>query len=141
MRIVLDTASLITALRSSKGAAAEIIRLILLEKIVILMDYKLASEYRDVALRPEHLAVTSSSEDEVNVLLNTLETIAEPVLIVNKIRPLSPDPNDDMVLDLALNGKAEFIVTQNLKHFVLAERFGIRVLLPAEFLNLVRKRG
>lgn len=141
MRFVLDTSSLIAALRSSKGAAAEIVRLILLGKIVILMDYKLASEYRDVALRPEHLSVTSSSEDEVRVLLDTLETIAEPVLIANKIRPLSPDPNDDMVLDLALNGRAEFIVTQNLKHFLMAERFGIRVLPPAEFLNLVRERG
>ena len=142
MRIVLDTASLITALRSSRGAAAEVVRLILLGRIVLLMDYKLASEYRDVALRPEHLAASEASQGEINGLLDALETLAEPVLVVHKHRPLSPDPNDDMVLDLAINGQAEFLVTQNTKHFALAaKRFGVPVLLPAECLNIVRQRG
>jgi putative PIN family toxin of toxin-antitoxin system len=142
VRIVLDTASLISALRSSRGAAAEVIRLVLVGRIVLLMDYKLASEYRDVALRPEHLAVMGASESDINGLLDALEAIAEPVLIRSKPRPLSPDPNDDMVLDLAINGRAEFLVTQNTRHFAsAAKRFGIPVLLPAECLNIVRQRG
>jgi predicted nucleic acid-binding protein len=75
-------------------------------------------------------------------LLDALEAIAEPVLIRSKPRPLSPDPNDDMVLDLAINGRAEFLVTQNTRHFAsAAKRFGIPVLLPAECLNIVRQRG
>ncbi len=51
MRIVFDTSSLITALRSHTGAAAQVLRLILEENVVILMDYRIASEYRDVGLR------------------------------------------------------------------------------------------
>ncbi|MHB1960652.1 MAG: hypothetical protein ACYCO5_16695 [Acidobacteriaceae bacterium] len=42
MRIVLDTAALIPALRSSTGAAAENVRLALLRQLTILMDYTLA---------------------------------------------------------------------------------------------------
>jgi predicted nucleic acid-binding protein len=34
-----------------------------------------------------------------------------------KIRPLSPDPSDDMVLGIAINGRAEALVTSNTKHF------------------------
>jgi len=108
----------------------------------MLMDYKLASEYRDVAMRPEHLAASSRSLAEVALLIDTLEALAEPVLVVSKSRPLSPDPDDDMVIDLAINGYADAIITQNMKHFSAAtERFGIPVLLPADFLQLLRNRG
>ena len=73
----------ITALRSSNGAAAENIRLALLEEVVILMDYKLACEYRDVALRPEHLAVAGKTREDTILLLDMLEAVAEPAEIVD----------------------------------------------------------
>jgi putative PIN family toxin of toxin-antitoxin system len=141
VRIVFDTSSLITALRSSKGAAAEVLRLILLEKVVILMDYKIASEYRDVALRPEHLAASRRSAETVLSLIGNIEGLAEPVQVVSKPRPLSPDPNDDMVLDVAINGRANVVVTQNVKHFTTAaRRYGIRVMSPAELLETLREK-
>lgn len=111
MRIVLDTSVLIAALRSSTGAAAENVRLVLLEELTILMDYKLACEYRDVALRAEHLAVSGKTREETSLLLDVLEAVAEPVLVVVRHRPLSQDTNDDMVLDVALNGHADAVVT------------------------------
>ena len=139
MRIVFDTSSLITALRSSKGAAAEVLRLVLMERVVLLMDYKIASEYRDVALRPEHLAAARRSEESVLSLIGSFEGLAEPVQVVSKPRPLSSDPNDDMILDVAINGRAGAIVTQNTKHFIAAaRRFGIKVLTPAELLEVLR---
>jgi putative PIN family toxin of toxin-antitoxin system len=132
---------LITALRSSKGAAAEVLRLVLLEKIVILMDYKIASEYRDVALRPEHLAAARRSAETVLDLIGSLEGLAEPVQVVNKPRPLSSDPNDDMVLDVAINGQADAVVTQNAKHFTTAaRRYGIKLLSPRELLKTLREK-
>lgn len=141
MRIVFDTSSLITALRSSKGAAAEVLRLVLLEKIVILMDYKIASEYRDVALRPEHLAAAQRSAESVLSLIASLEGLAEPVQVINKPRPLSSDPNDDMILDVAINGQTDVIVTQNARHFTTAaRRYGIKVMAPAELLEALREK-
>ena len=65
MRIVLDTASFVTAVRSSDGAAGEVVRMIFREEIVPLMDLKLGLEYRDVALRSEHLAASELSKAEV----------------------------------------------------------------------------
>ncbi len=142
MRVVFDTSSLITALRSGKGAAAEVLRLILLEKVVILMDHKIASEYRDVALRPEHLAVARRSSESVLALIENLEGLAEPVQIHSKIRPLSSDPNDDMVLDVAMNGHADAVVTQNAKHFTtVARRYGIAVLSPVDLLITLREKS
>jgi predicted nucleic acid-binding protein len=132
---------LITALRSSTGAAAETVRLALQGELTTLMDYKLACEYRDVALRAEQLHVSGKSRAETAAILDALEAIAEPVYVALQHRPLSPDPNDDMVLDVAINGNADAIITNNTKHFRdAAERFHLKVLTPAELLSKVRKR-
>jgi predicted nucleic acid-binding protein len=110
------------------------------KEIVPLMDLKLGLEYRDVALRPEHLGASALSETEVLELIEAVEAFAEPVKVLTKTRPLSPDPNDDMILDLAIHGGAEALVTNNTKHFSAAgRRFGIPVLTPAELLDRMRK--
>jgi predicted nucleic acid-binding protein len=47
-----------------------------------------------------------------------------------------------MILDVAINGSADVIVTNNTRHFrEAAERFGLQVLTPAELLTRLRKRG
>jgi len=141
VRTVLDTSVLITALRSSTGAAAETVRLALRGELTTLMDYKLACEYRDVALRTEQLHVSGKSRAETASILDALEAMAEPVFVAFQYRPLSPDADDDMVLDVAINGNADAIVTNNTKHFrEAAERFHLEVLTPAELLSKVRKR-
>jgi putative PIN family toxin of toxin-antitoxin system len=141
VRAVLDTSVLITALRSSTGAAAEVIRLALWGELTTLMDYKLACEYRDVALRPEQLRASGRSRMETETVLDALEAIAEPVFVAFQHRSLSPDANDDLVLDVAINGNADVIVTNNTRHFrEAAERFQVNVLTPAELLSKFRKR-
>ena len=73
-------------------------------------------------------------------MIEATEAFAEPVEIVIKTRPMSPDPSDDMVSDVAINGGAEALVTSNKKHFAAAgKRFGIPVLSPAELLEKMRE--
>jgi putative PIN family toxin of toxin-antitoxin system len=140
VRIVLDTASFVTAVRSSDGAAGEVLRMIFREEIVPLMDLKLGLEYRDVALRSEHIRASALSKREILELIEAMEAFAEPVEVVMKTRPMSPDPSDDMVLDVAINGRAEALITNNTKHFARAgKRFAIPVLSPAELLEKMRE--
>ena len=142
MRVVLDTSVIIASLRSNAGAAAEVIRLSLTGHFTVLMDYKLACEYRDVAIRPQHLIAGRKTAAEAMLVLDAIESIAEPVLIVVRHRPLSQDPDDDMVVDVAINGGADAIVTNNIRHFRLAaERFGIPAVTPAELLRLLVKEN
>jgi len=142
VRIVLDTAALISAIRSNTGAAAEIVRLAILKKFELLMDYKLACEYREVALRPDHIATSGRKAEDVEDFIVTSESIAIPVFVATRHRPLSQDVNDDMVLDVAINGHAEIVVTNNVKDFALAAgKFGIKALTPGQFLMAIRKGG
>jgi len=131
---------LISAIRSGTGAAAEVIRLAMLGNLVLLMDFKLICEYRDVALRPEHLAASGRTAQDVETVIQTLEAIAAPVLVEVKHRPMSQDKNDDMILDLAINGRAHAIVTNNVRDFAAAaQSFAIQVLAPRDFLIAFRK--
>jgi len=104
------------------------------------MDYKLVCEYRDVALRPQHVAASGRRSEDVEAIIEMLEAMAAPVLVRIKHRPLSQDGNDDTVLDVAINGQADAVVTNNIKDFrAAAERFGIQVLTPREFLIVFGK--
>jgi predicted nucleic acid-binding protein len=137
---VLDTSVVITALRSSGGAAAEVIRLVLGRELTLLMDFKLACEYRDVALRAAQVHASGRSKAETLAVLDAIEAMAEPVFVAYKHRPLSPDANDDMVLDVAINGNAAAIVTNNIRHFgQVARNFYLKVKTPAELLSSFRE--
>jgi len=137
---VLDTAAQVSAIRSSTGAAAEIIRLAAVGKLTLLMDYKLVCEYREVAMRPQHIAASGRTQEDAEAIIELLEAIAAPVLVRIKHRPLSRDGNDDMVLDVAINGQADAVVTNNIRDFrEAAKRFGIQVLTPRDFLIAFRK--
>jgi predicted nucleic acid-binding protein len=106
----------------------------------LLLDFKLVCEYRDVALRPQHIVVSGKTKEDEEAVIALLEAIATPVIVTFKERPLSLDANDDMVLDVAINGDADAIVTNNMKDIApVAERFGIQAQTPREFLIAIRK--
>ena len=105
------------------------------------MDYKLTCEYEAVALRPQHLHATGRSRTEAVTLLETLYDLAEAVLVSYRYRPLLPDSDDDMLLELAVNGQAESAVSFNFKHFAEPLRaFGIEAYRPDEFLKGLSRR-
>jgi putative PIN family toxin of toxin-antitoxin system len=140
MRIVLDTSSLVSAIRSTSGASAEILRRVILGNPTILLDYNLACEYRAIAHRDEHVAASGKSPEEIEELILLLEDIALPVRVIAKFRPLCADQNDDMVMDIAINGTAEAVVTNNVRHFLAAaKRFSIPVFNPRDFLAMHKK--
>ncbi|HUP63439.1 MAG TPA: hypothetical protein VNA69_23840 [Thermoanaerobaculia bacterium] len=47
-------------------------------------------------------------------------------------------PGDDLVLELAVAANCNAVITHNVRDFVGADRFGVRVMSPGEFLNELR---
>jgi predicted nucleic acid-binding protein len=83
--------------------------------------------------RPEHLEASGLSARDVGALLDAVAAVVEPVRLAFLWRPAVRDPDDDMVLEAAANGRADAIVTFNLRDFrVVAKNFGIKVLNPGE---------
>jgi hypothetical protein len=67
--------------------------------------------------RAEHLAAARISAADVEILLDALAMVIEPVRISYLWRPVLPDAGDDLVLETAVNGRAEILVTFNRRHF------------------------
>jgi len=91
----------------------------------------LFAEYEDVLSRPEHIRIHQLSTEELEDALNELASLVCEVRLAYDWRPQLTDPDDEKVLDAAINGFADAIVTHNLRHFTPAlERFGIAVVTP-----------
>ena len=90
-------------------------------------------------MRPEQRQAHGLAASEVERFLAALASACEPVELNFRWRPQLADPNDEMVLEAAANGRADAIVTHNLKDFErAARRFGIRAVTPGELLKELR---
>jgi putative PIN family toxin of toxin-antitoxin system len=138
MRLVVDTSVMVAAIRSNLGASNRILEACLLERVEMLVSVPLMMEYEAVMSRSEHLKAARLERADIERLLDDVAAVLVPVRLAFLWRPNLPDPNDDMVLETAMNGGADVLVTFNIRDFLpFAERFGIEVLLPSEF---VRRR-
>jgi len=80
------------------------------------------------------------SEREVEIFLDEVLAMAEPVKAHFLWRPQLRDPGDEMVLETAVNGQADALVTFNVRDFgSVPQRFGIEVMIPREAIRRVRR--
>ncbi len=136
MKILIDTSTIVAAVRSPSGASAEIVRRVLMGQQLMVCSVPLFLEYEAVLLRPEHLAASGASVSDIDNLLNVLAGKLIPIDIQFLWRPQLRDANDDMALEAAVNGQAASIITFNTKDFLpQAHNFGIAVKTPSDFLK------
>jgi putative PIN family toxin of toxin-antitoxin system len=135
VRLVLDTDVIVAAMRSPRGASAELLRRIEQGKATIALTVALALEYEATCLRPEHQLASGLSASDIGLFVTTLISFAEAIKPHFRWRPQLSDPGDELVLEAAINGHAEAIVTFNSRDFRGTERFGIAVLRPGDVLR------
>jgi predicted nucleic acid-binding protein len=75
--------------------------------------------------------------EETDKFIDYLCAASEHQAIYFAWRPQLTDPNDEFVLELAVAAGASHIVTFNQSDFRGAERFGIKVVEPSEFLRIM----
>ena len=140
LRAVIDTNILIAAQRSRGGASHALLLDIMAERVKMLVSVPLFLEYEAVQSRPEHLLEFGLTVQDIHDAMADMAAILEPVELHYLWRPQLADPADEMVLETAINGQADCVVTHNLRDFQpAAGRFGIDVILPAEALRRIRQ--
>ncbi len=140
MRVVLDTSVIVAALRSRRGGSNAILRLVAGRLLIPLATPALFLEYEDVLKRPEQRLAHGLSNAQLDQLLAALASAVEPVTVHIAWRPQLKDPDDEMVFDAAVNGRADALVTFNVSDFAeAAGRFGLSVIRPAELLERIRR--
>ena len=136
---MLDTSVVVAALRTRLGAGNAVLRLVARRRVVALATPPLFLEYEDVLKRPEHQLVHGLAPEAIDEFLAELAALIEPVEVHFQWRPQSRDPNDEMVLEAAINGQADALVTYNIADFAEAgERFRVSVLRPGDLLKKVK---
>ena len=98
-------------------------------------------EYEAVLSRPENLSAFGISVEDTRAVLDAFAAVAEPIQLRFLWRPQLIDPADEMVLETAINGRADRLVTFHLRHLKKAgEAFGVRAVTPPEAWKEVQTR-
>ncbi|MCQ1571495.1 putative toxin-antitoxin system toxin component, PIN family [Neorhizobium galegae] len=138
-RVVLDTNVLAAGYRSHNGASFAILQAIGFLQIRPLVTVALFLEYEAVLKRTEHMDAHGMALTDIDRALAGFLTLAEPVDVHYQWRPQLSDAKDEMVLEAAVNGHADALITHNVRDFVQAKKpFGLRILKPGELLKELR---
>ena len=139
VRLVMDTDVVVAALRSPQGASAELLRFVHHRRVAMLASVGLFAEYEAVLMRPAQLRATQHTAAQMQHLLDELADLALPVSVWYSWRPQLHDPGDEMVLEAAVNGRADALISFNQRDFGGApERFGIVLATPGQLLRSLK---
>ena len=141
MKIVIDTNVFLSSLFSQNGASHKLVLWIVNQykqnhKKYNVISNTLLTEYEDVLTRDKNIEKFKNfSISEVKEFIDGICLISNHQKINFLWRPFLKDSNDDMVLEVAFNSKADYIVTHNIKDFKgVEDNFNIEVITPKEFL-------
>jgi len=127
-------------MRSPAGASAAILRSVREGRATLLLSVALAFEYEALCMRAEHRLASGLSERQADQFVTAVVAMAEPVETHYLWRPQLRDVDDEMVLEVAVNGRADMLVTFNQRDYGVAPgRFGIDLLLPRDALERIRR--
>ncbi|MCY4200630.1 MAG: putative toxin-antitoxin system toxin component, PIN family [Gammaproteobacteria bacterium] len=131
--VVIDTNVVISTMRSRLGASFKLLSLIDSQKFEFSVSVALVLEYESALMR----SVPFIPRADVEILLDYICEIANHQKTFYLWRPVLRDPNDDLVVEVAIAGNCDTIVTFNRRDFDGTQRFGIRIMTPREFLDQI----
>lgn len=135
-RVVLDTSVLVAGFRSRKGASNALLVHVAKGVLRPLVTTALFLEYEEVLLRAEQRLATKMSAKDVEDALAAFASASESVEVHFRWRPRLADPNDELVLEAAVNGRADALVTHNIRDFERARaQFELRIISPQQCLK------
>ena len=135
--IVVDTSIVISALIGSQGPSRKVIRKCLLNDYTPLISNSLFLEYEDVSSRERIINLCSITNEEKRKLLNAFYHVCHWVSIHYLWRPNIKDEGDNFLIELAVAGNADYIVTNNINDFKNAQlKFpNIQIVTPEKLLR------
>lgn len=133
MRIVLDTNVYISGLLVPDGTPGKILRLLERSDLILLVSRPLLDELRD-----KLIGKFKFSRSDAAGIVREIERRAETITPVSLVEVIAKDPPDNRILECALDGAADLIVSGDQAHLQPLGNFrGIPILSPAEFLRRI----
>ena len=136
LQIVVDTNVVSAAMRSKSGVSNAFLRLLNDPRVRFHISNALLLEYEEV-LRREQTALDLQDQD-IEDLLDGFCAFGQKHYRLFTWRPASGDPDDDLVVDLALSARVDYLVTYNLRDLQFVEQYGIVLVTPRQVLDILR---
>ena len=133
MRIVLDTNVLISGTFWS-GASFQVLRLVEKQKVHLVLSPEIIQEYQKILACPEILDKTSRLQQaraKATAYLLGHAALVYPTIRLNVVS----DPDDNKFIETAIEGKADFVVTQDKHLLKIGSYKRIKILTPLDFLK------
>ena len=136
-RVVIDTNVLVSAILSPDGAAREVLRRCLTGKAQPLIGNALFLEYEDVLSREDLFAAAPVCREDRAILLDAVLSVCQWINITFLWHPNLPDESDNHLIELAVAGNAEWIITSNVRDVAAGELVfdGLRIVTPGAWLK------
>ncbi len=134
-QIVIDTNVLVSGLRSNQGASYKLLSILNDRRWQVNVSTALMYEYEEI-LKDASKGLELTLQD-VDLAIAAICNIANFHPIFFLWRPMLKDADDEFLVDLAFKAQADFIITYNQKDLQAVEKFGIQVVTPKQFLQIV----
>ena len=137
MRVVIDTNVLVAAVRRPDTAPRRVLRACLEGRLLPLIGNALLAEYEDVLARAAPFAGSPVTATEREALLDALASVAEWVTVYFLWRPNLPDEGDNHLIELAVAGGADWLISGNLRDLRFGEMMfpGLRIRTAGQFIE------
>jgi len=134
LKIIADTNVLVSAFITF-GNEYEILKLAKLEQIKIILSLKLLEEFNDVIKREKF----GFSKEQIENFTKQILDITETIYSSTKIDVIKEDMDDNKVLEAAIDGKIDYIVSGDEHLLKLKEFKDIKIVNVKEFLSLIKR--
>ena len=129
-KVVYDTNVVVSGLLSSKGIPALLLDLVFNKRVSLVLSAEVFNEYADVLGRPK-FNLPKRQRDSVLRQLRNLSDWVQPDQRIS----VAKDPDDNIILECAAAGQADYLVTGNLRHFPKSIR-QVPIINPRQFLDI-----
>ena len=141
MKVTLDTNVLVSAFISKNGLPADILDLVVtFDEIELVLSNEILEEFTSVMTREEVKGRFGLTESDIARFETAIRDVSQIIHVKSTFRAVDEDPADDMILNTALDGKVDYIVSGD-KHLRKLKRFkGVKIVNPRAFMTTVTKK-
>lgn len=137
LRVTLDTNVLMSGILWD-GEASKLLRLVEQKKIQCFLSMEILAEYDKAIHGDEIIDKVKDYTIRIKYAIIKIIEICSIVEPKTKILAIKEDPDDNKILECAIEAKVDYIITYD-KHILKLEEFsGIKIVSPSEFLKLFR---
>lgn len=137
MKIVIDTNVIVSAIHAGDSVSRDVLRLAFLGEVKPLISNALFLEYEAITQRKDVMQHCHFTQDEAELFLDSLFSVSQWVEIYFTWRPNLQDEGDNFLIELAIAGNAQCIITKNIKDLKRGELLfpQLSVYTPQQFMT------